>query len=207
MKPNLIITISRQLGAGGAFIGQQIAKRLDLRYADREIIRKAAKQLSVREEDIEKRDEKTQPFWETLVHSAGFAHEFYVPINIQYAPTDAEMYAAETDIIGKIAEKGDAVIIGRCGFHILAPRPNTLRVFLFADAKIRAERVMELYKINRKDAELAVEDSDRERAKYITAFSGKDWNDATNFDLSLDTGKLGIDNSIEGILSFVKFMK
>ncbi len=207
MKPNLIITISRQLGAGGAFIGQQVARRLDLHYADREIIRKAAKQLSVREEDIEIRDEKTLPFWETLVQSTGYAHEFYVPINIQYAPTDAEMYAAETNIIRKIAEKGSAVIIGRCGFHILAARPNTLRVFLHADAKFRAERVMELYKMNRKDAELAVEESDRERSKYITAFTGLEWKNTSNFDLTIDTGKLGLENSIEGILSFVNLWK
>jgi len=207
MKPNLIITISRQLGAGGAFIGQQIARRLELHYADREIIREAAKQLAVREEDIEKRDEKTQPFWETLVQSTGYAHEFYVPINIQYAPTDAEMFAAETDIIRKIAKKGSAVIIGRCGFHILAAHTNTLRIFLHADAKIRVERVMELYKMNRKDAELAVAESDRERAKYIMAFAGVEWKNTTNFDLTIDTGKLGLENSIEGILSFVNLWK
>ena len=202
----LIITISRQLGAGGAYIGQQLAKKLNIHYADHEIIRKAAEKLAVKEEDIERRDEKTQPFWETMLFSSGYAPEFYVPINIKYAPTDAEMYEVETNIIRKLAENLDAVIIGRGGFHVLKDRPNTLRVFLFASKKYRMDRVMNEHNLNEKEAQQAIEDSDRARAKYIDAFTGADWNDARNFDLSLNTEKLGLDKSVEAILAFAKLM-
>ncbi|MPL99447.1 Cytidylate kinase [bioreactor metagenome] len=206
MKPNLVITISRQFGAGGAFIGQQIAKRLNIHYADREIIRKAAEKLSVREEDLEHRDEKTQPFWETMLMSTGYAPEFYIPINIKYAPTDAEMYAAETSIIRKIAEKGNAVIIGRGGFHILKDRPACLRVFLFAGMDSRIQRVMNDYKLSKKDAEDTIHEKDKDRARYIQAFTGTDWTDATNYDLTLDTGKLGVDKTVEAILAITRLV-
>lgn len=202
----LIITISRQLGAGGAYIGQQVARKLNIHYADHEIIRKAAEKLSVKEEDIEKRDEKTQPFWETLLSSSGYAPEFYVPINIKYAPTDAEMYDAETKIMRKLAENIDAVLIGRGGFHVFKDRPKTLRVFLYASKKYRIDRVMTEHNLNEKEALHAIDESDSARAKYIEAFTGADWNDARNFDISLDTGKLGLEKSVEAIIAIAKLI-
>ncbi|MDX9931814.1 MAG: cytidylate kinase-like family protein [Bacteroidales bacterium] len=203
----LIITISRQLGAGGAYIGQQIARKLKIHYADHEIIRKAAEKLSVKEEDIERRDEKTQPFWETMLFSSGYAPEFYVPINIKYAPTDAEMYNVEMGIMQKLAENIDAVIIGRGGFHIFKDRPNTLKVFLFAPKEYRIDRVMTEHNLNEAEAKKAIEDSDRERAKYIDAFTGLKWIESTNFDLTLNTSKLGLDKTAEAILAMINLMK
>ncbi|HPB02350.1 MAG: AAA family ATPase [Bacteroidales bacterium] len=203
----LIITISRQLGAGGAYIGQQIARKLKIHYADHEIIRKAAEKLSVKEEDIERRDEKTQPFWETMLFSSGYAPEFYVPINIKYAPTDAEMYNVEMSIMQKLAENIDAVIIGRGGFHIFKDRPNTLKVFLFAPKEYRIDRVMTEHNLNEAEAKKAIEDSDRERAKYIDAFTGLKWIESTNFDLTLNTSKLGLDKTAEAILAMINLMK
>ncbi|HBG70732.1 MAG: hypothetical protein A2W93_04510 [Bacteroidetes bacterium GWF2_43_63] len=202
----LIITISRQLGAGGAYIGQQVARKLNIHYADHEIIRKAAEKLSVKEEDIAKRDEKIQPFWETMLLSSGYTPEFYVPISIKYAPTDAEMFEVETNIMHKLAENIDAVIIGRGGFHVFKDRPKTLRVFLYASKEYRMDRVMTEHNLNEKEALEAINDSDRARAKYIEAFTGADWNDARNFDLSLNTGKLGLEKSIEAILAIAKLI-
>ena len=202
----LIITISRQLGAGGAYIGQQLAKKLHIHYADHEIIRKAAEKLSVKEEDIKKRDEKTQSIWDTMLFSSGYAPEFYVPININFAPTDAEMYEVETNIIRKLSENLDAVIIGRGGFHILKDRANTLRVFLHASKKYRVGRVMTELNLSEKDAKRTIEDSDRDRGKYINTFTGAVWNDARNFDMSLNTEKIGLDKSVEVIVAMVKLM-
>jgi len=205
-KTPLVITISRQLGAGGAYIGQQLAKKLNMHYADREIIRKAAELLSVREEDLENRDEKTQAFWETLLMSSGYAPEFYVPISIKYLPSDDEMYAAESTVIRKIAERRGSVIIGRGGFYILKDRPNCLRIYLFASQKYRMSRIMESYNMNETEAAKAIEKSDLEREKFIKAFTGVEWKDAGNYDLTIDTGKLGLDKTVEAILAVVHQM-
>jgi len=157
----------------------------------------------VREEDIEKRDEKTQPFWETMLHSTGYAPEFYVPINIRYAPSDTELFEAETSVIKQIAESSAAVIIGRGGFYFLKKRENCVRVYLYADKAFRTGRVMELYSVKQMEAEDMIVQSDKERAKYIDALTGVAWNDATNFDLSLNTGKIGLDKCVEVIMAYL----
>ncbi len=200
----MIITISRQLGCGGAYIAQKLAKKLKFRYADREIIRAVAEKLSVKEEDIEKRDEKRQTIWESMMNSTGFAPEFYVPLNIKYAPSDAELYEAETKIIEEIAAEGNAVIIGRGGFHILRNRHSTIRILLHADVDFRIKRVAELYKVSAKEAAEIVEKNDKDRAKYINALTGAKWMDATLFDLAIDTGRIGIEKAIDLIATFVK---
>jgi cytidylate kinase len=206
MKPTnpMIITISRQLGCGGAYIGQKLAKKLKFRYADREIIRSVAEKLSVREEDIEMRDEKRQSIWESMMNSTGFAPEFYVPLNVRYAPSDAELYETETKIIEEIAAEGGAVIIGRGGFYILRNRPSTIRILLHADIDFRIKRVAELYKVSAKKAAEMVQQSDKDRAKYINALTGTSWMDATLFDLAIDTGRIGIEKAVDVISAFVK---
>jgi len=206
MKPTnpMIITISRQLGCGGAYIGQKLAKKLKFRYADREIIRAVAEKLSVKEEDIEKRDERRQSIWESMMNSTGFAPEFYVPLNIRYAPSDAELYETETKIIQEIAAEGNAVIIGRGGFHILRNRHSTVRILLHADIDFRIKRVAEIYKVSAKEAAGLILQSDKERAKYINALTGLSWLDATQFDLAIDTGRIGIDKAVDVIAGFAK---
>jgi cytidylate kinase len=123
-----VITISRQLGCGGAYIGQQLAKKMNIFYADREIICQAAKQLSVLEEDLEPCDEKTLSFWQSFIRSSAIAPEVYVPPQI-IVPTDRKLFKTESEIIARIAKERSAVIIGRCGFYILREHPNHVSIF------------------------------------------------------------------------------
>lgn len=199
-----VITISRQLGSGGAYIGQELAKKLNLYYADREILSKAAKQLAVMEEDLESRDEKLLSFWKSFLHINGFATEYHLPPQMNF-PFDSEIYEAEADIIEHIARERSSVIIGRCGFHILKEYSNHVSLFLHADISFRNKRVQELYKVSEKTALEMITDNDKERAKYIDTFTGKKWTDASHFDLTLDTGKIGLDKSIALILNYLEY--
>ena len=125
-----VITISRQLGSGGAYIGQQLAKRLNIDYVDREILSKAAKQLAVLEEDLESRDEKLLSFWKSFFHINGFSPDVHIPPRMNF-PFDREIFDAETNIIEHIARERSSVIIGRCGFHILREYSNCVSLFLY----------------------------------------------------------------------------
>lgn len=198
-----VITISRQLGSGGAYIGQQLAKNLNIYYADREILSKAAKELRVLGEDLESRDEKLLSFWGSFLHINGFATEYHVPPQMNF-PFDREIYDAEANAIERIAREGSAVIMGRCGFHVLREYPNRISLFLHADVAFRRKRVQELYNVSEKTALEMIEKSDRDRAHYIETFTGKKWTDAKHFDMTLDTGKIGLDKSTELILSYLK---
>ena len=135
-----VITISRQLGSGGAYIGQQLAKNLNIFYADREIIGQAAKQLSVLNEDLESRDEKILSFWQSFIRSFAIAPDVYVPPQI-IAPTDRGLFKTESEIIARIAKERSAVIIGRCGSYILREHPNHVSIFLHGDITFRKGRI------------------------------------------------------------------
>ena len=197
-----VITISRQLGSGGAYIGQQLAKKLNIYYADREILSKAAKELRVLDEDLESRDEKLLSFWGSFLHINGFSTEYHVPPQMNF-PFDREIYDAEANAIEHIAREGSSVIMGRCGFHVLQEYSNRISLFFHADVAFRSKRIQELYKVSEKAALEMIEKSDRDRAHYIETFTGKKWIDARYFDLTLNTGKLGLDKSVEFILNYL----
>jgi cytidylate kinase len=205
MKPitPFVISISRQLGSGGAYIGQQLAKRLNIDYVDREILSMAAKQLAVLEEDLESRDEKLLSFWKSFFHMNAFASEYHLPPQMNF-PFDREIYDAEAEIIKHIAEDRSAVIIGRGGFHILQEYSNHIGLFLHAGIPFRSKRIQELYKVPEKTALEMIIQNDKERGNYIGTFTGKRWTDAGQFDLSFDTGKIGLDKSVELILSYLE---
>ncbi|HEY5589762.1 MAG TPA: cytidylate kinase-like family protein [Paludibacter sp.] len=198
-----VITISRELGSGGAYIGQQLAKKLNIYYADREILSKAAKELAVVEEDLESRDEKLLSFWSSFLHINGFSTEYHVPPQMNF-PFDREIYDAEADAIEHIAKEGSSVIMGRCGFHVLREYPNRVSVFLHTDIVFRTKRVQELYNVSEKAALEMITKNDKERANYIETFAGKKWTDARHFELTLNTGKIGLDKSVDFILNYLE---
>ena len=202
-KLPLVITISRQLGCGGAYVGQQLAKKLNIFYADREIINQAAKKLSVLEEDIENMDEKRSSFWKSFLEACMFCSpEAYVP-PYAVAPTDRELHKVESEIIEHIAQKSSAVIIGRCGSHILRNHPNHVSVFLHGDIEFRKKRIQELYNVIEGTASNMIAKSDAQRSEYHRTFTGKKWVDATQYDISIDTSKVSLDKAVELIIKYV----
>lgn len=200
-----VITISRQLGSGGAYIGQRLAKKLDIFYADREIIDKVAKQFSVLEEDLATNDEKILSFWQSFWQYSNVAFDVYVPPALQ-GPTDQELFEAEAEIIQHIAKERSSVIIGRCGSYILRDFPNHVSIFLHGDTATRIERTRKLYHVTEEEAERMMTLSDKERARYCKVVTAKewDWNDSRNYDLCLNTSKLDVDKCVDLILDYLK---
>jgi cytidylate kinase len=202
---SFIITISRQLGSGGAYVGQQIAKNMNAFFADREIINKAAKQLKTLEENLESRDEKRLSFWHSFLKSTSQAQGVYMaPVSPILEFTDEELFAVESDIIKNIANEGPAVIIGRCGFDVLRQYPNHVSIFMHANKEFRTNRTQMTYNLLHAEAEKMIEKSDKERSAYCKTFTGKEWTDALNYDISIDTSKLGIDKTIGFIQNYLK---
>ncbi len=205
MKKNrpFSITISRQLGTGGSYIGQQLAKKLNIFYADRDIIRKAAKQLSVLVKELESRDEKILSFWESFIQFSASSTDIYIPPK-PMVPSDRQLFETEAEIIERIANERSAVIIGRCGFYLLRDFPGHISIFLHGDKEFRNGRIQELYNVSDKEAGKMIAKSDRERSLYCKTFTGKEWADARNYDISINTGKTGIDQTVDLILGYLK---
>ena len=198
-----VITFSRQLGSGGAYIGQQLANKLNIDYIDREILSRAAKQLAVLEEDLASRDEKLLSFWNSFFHINGYSADYHLPPQMNF-PFDREIYDVEADIIERIARERSAVIMGRCGFHILRDYSNRVSIFLHADISFRSKRVQELYSVSEKTALEMISSNDKERGRYIETFTGKKWTNAMHYDLTIDTGKIGLDRSVSLILNYLE---
>ena len=198
-----VVTVSRELGCGGAYVGQQLARRLNIFYADREIIDEAARRFSVLEEDLKFREEKKLSFWQSFIRSYATTPDAYVPPRI-LPPSDRELFQAESDIILRIAGERPAVIIGRCGDYILRDHSNHVSVFLHAGAAFRRGRIERLYGVTPEEAEKMIVRSDRERTLYHRTATGLEWTDVRRYDIGLSTSKTGVDRTVDILLNYIR---
>ncbi len=195
-----VITMSRQLGSGGAYLGQRLAFRLNALYLDHEIVRQAAQELKIPEETLAVRDEKVTSRWQAILQS------FVDSTSWSYDPppldtlNDKNLYKVESDIITRIAKERNAIIVGRGGYYVLRQHPRCLSVFLHADINFRQQRVQELYHVSAQEALKLIGSIDHDRGFYLRALTGQDWLDARQYHLSIDTGVLGLDKAEDIIL-------
>ncbi len=208
----LVITISRQLGSGGSYIGQKIAFRLNLLFLDREIIQQAAERLNLDEKDVKQNDERTRFLLSLLTPAAG-EYSFTPPspytgqlINTGdtgHRVKTSEIQQAEADIILDISKKQSAVIIGRAGNYILRDHPKHISIFLHANKAFRQQRIQDIYTLSEEDAVKLIDSTDKNRAKFVHSFTKHDMTDATQYDLTLDTGVLGLDKAEKIIMDYI----
>jgi len=199
----LVITISRQLGSGGALLGQKLAEKMNLLYFDREIINNVAKKLGVTTENLEWCDEIVIPQWQSIVKAFAHAQDaLYLPPEY-FMPSSKEIFAAESDVILKVAKEKSAVIIGRCGAYVLRNHPKHVSIFLHADKEFRQQQLQKLYGASPKEAAKSIESTDKARARYIREFTGNDMYDVRQYHLSIDTGVLGLDGTENLIFEYL----
>ena len=190
-----VITISRQLGSGGAYLGQRLAQSLKFLYLDHEIVHQAAEELKIPVEHLAVRDEKVTSNWQSVLQSFAYSTSWtYAPPSLNIL-NDTDFYNVETEVIKKIAGQCSAVIVGRGGHYALREHPGCLNIFLHADVKFRQHRVEEVYHVAPEQALKLMNSVDRERAHYLKILTGQDWLDARQYHLSLDTGLLGMEKS------------
>jgi CMP/dCMP kinase len=189
-KP-FVVTISRQLGSGGGFMGERLSARLKAMYLDRGILRHAAEKLRVSEDELETLDEKTTPFWQSILISSNYAApSLFTPPPTAVFPSDHDLFRVETEIITHIAEKNMAVIVGRGGSFILRDHPRHASLYLHADISVRCQRVQAKYNLPVDKALKLIEDNDKARSRYLHNVTGFDWSDARQYHLCIDTGAL-----------------
>jgi cytidylate kinase len=198
-----IISISRQLGSGGSYIGQKLAEHFGFSYVDREIIRQAAKELGMLEEEVEKRDEKERSWWDTFLKVGIYNSPMeYVPPQL-YMPSEHDLIETESNIITRIAKNYSAVIVGRCSNYVLRDYSRHFSVFLHSDNEVRIQRLMNLYKLDEARARKTLEESDKSRSRYHRDVTGREWTDSKQYHIALDTGRLGLDVSKNIIINAI----
>src|SRR5699024_9658235 len=200
---NIVITISRQYGSGGKTIGAMLAKELGVNCYSREILRMASDDSGINERLFGMSDEK--------IRKAGWFRILNRPYEGQLLPpedrdfvSDDNLFNYQAKVIKELASKETCVIIGRCADYVLKDYPNVVSVFIHADRKFCLARSMERHSMTEKEMQKYIEKTDRYRAEVYEYHSGHKWADARNYDLSLNSAKLGFEKCVEEIRSYMK---
>ncbi|MBR5508499.1 MAG: cytidylate kinase-like family protein [Lachnospiraceae bacterium] len=187
-----IITIGREFGAGGGEIGRKVAKELGIEYYDKDIIlRTAVASHNLDPEQVRKWDEK-------VPSSFGFAQSLF---NFYNRPLDEELWQAQKDAIREMANRESCVIVGRNGDYILSEFDHCLRVFVHAGFDWRVRRMMGMLNASEEQVIADAKSADKARKRYCEYYTGKTYGDSRNYDLTLNTEKIGVDRAVQLVLA------
>lgn len=189
---NRIITISRQFGSGGRTIGKEVANQLNIKCYDAQIIEEVAKASGYAETFIKENSEYTT--------YSSFLGQILSARDYQGKTPADQIWIIQKKIIEDIAKKESCVIVGRCADYILKDK-NILKVFIHSSLDNRAKRIVEKYGETDKDPIARLKDKDKKRSSYYEFYTDIKWGDATNYDIALDSGTLGLDKCVEIIKS------
>ena len=180
------ITVSREFGSGGGEIAERLAAALQIPCYDRELIEQQAAT-----ERLSKPDR-------IGTHPADWLSE-------DGSAMSSVLYGAETDFIRHLAEESDsAVFLGRCSNEILTEY-HPIRIFLYASREVEVERVMRKYEItDARRAAALVKRTNANRSGYFEFFTMRKWQNPKNYDLMMDTTRLGVERAAEILLQYVK---
>lgn len=203
---NKIYTIGREFGSGGKQVGEKLAERLGIKLYDKELLQQAAKDSGFCEEIFENHDEKpTNSFLYSLVMDT-YSVSGYSAAPFLDMPLNHKVFLAQFETIKKIAEQESCVIVGRCADYALAENPDCINVFVYADMDFRIKNICKKLDVTDNKARDIINKTDKQRASYYNYYTSKKWGDAKSYNLSLDAGKLGIDNCVEMILKYRELM-
>ena len=203
---NKIYTIGREFGSGGKQVGEKLAERLGIKLYDKELLQQAAKDSGFCEEIFENHDEKpTNSLLYSLVMDT-YSVSGYSAAPFLDMPLNHKVFLAQFETIKKIAEQESCVIVGRCADYALAENPDCINVFIHADMDFRIRNICKKLDVTDNKARDIINKTDKQRASYYNYYTSKKWGDAKSYNLSLDAGKIGIDNCVEMILKYRELM-
>ncbi|MDO4740451.1 MAG: cytidylate kinase-like family protein [Eubacteriales bacterium] len=199
MKYNYV-AIEREYGSGGTKIGRQLAQELGLACYGREILEMVSVQQGIPVEKIDR-------YEETITDS--FLYSLFVMGKVQSSDPDVVtregyIHAAEQKAIREMAAQGSCVFVGHCASEALSRQSDVLKVFILSDKEDKSKRILQDYRIPKDSIDSTMRRFDKKRANYYYANTTRRWNDYTNYDLVLNSGRLGIEGCVEVLRSMLK---
>lgn len=181
---HIVITISREYGSGGRFVGKLVSKKLGIPFYDKELISLSAKESGLSEQYIEEIDQKKK--------SATYINN-----------NDDRLFIAEKEVINNLAKKS-CVIVGRCADYILKDNKDTVKIFLYSDSKSKERRAIKYYGLNEKNALKEIEKINKERAKHYKFYTDREWRNFDNYDFAFNVDKYGVEKTADNIVEIIK---
>ncbi len=204
MEKKFIINLGRELGSGGRVIGKLVAQKLGIEFYDKQLIKLAAKQSGISDEIFERVDE--------LSHRKGLS-TLVSYLRNPFAGGEASaagvlsaeaLFAIQSDVIRKIAERGSALFVGRCADYILRDYPLSINIFITANATDRIARISELHSVDTAQAKRMIEQCDSSRSEYYNFYGSGQWGHASSYHLCVNSSLLGLDATADYIVDFIR---
>ena len=201
---SLVITIGRQFGSGGRDVGEKIANGLGIPFYDKELVEMAAQKSDLSAEALKEVDERaTSSFLYSLAGGNYSMRGINAPIYYEL-PINDKLFIAQAEVIKNVAHQGSCVIVGRCADYVLEEEENVdlLNVFVYGSLDYRAKRVMDALGLTQSKARDRVNKTDKQRRVYYDYYTSKNWGVMSNYDLCLNTEKIGIDNAADLVIKY-----
>lgn len=195
------INVGRQLGSGGRFIGERLAREFGIKFYDKELLDLAAVESGFDKKLFESNDEKRG--WFRCIFGAlpvFTANDFRYDDQL----SSESLFKFQSDAIRKAAERESCVFVGRCADYVLRDNPRCVNIFICANLSDRVHRISELAHLSEAEAEKCIQDGDKRRASYYNYYSAGQWGDAATYHLCINSSLLGLEQTADFIKDFVK---
>ena len=200
---NIVVTIARHFGSGGKTIGEMLANDLGINWYERDIIKMASEDSGISELLFNQADEKlsrTPLFFGKA--KAEYKGKLISPKSDDFV-SDQNLFNYQAKIMRELAEKESCVIIGRASDYVLKDYPNVVRVFVHASKEYCIQQAKERASYIGKDYDKFIEKTDKFRGDYYRYYTGQEWTDARNYDLCLNSERLGFEGTMEAIKDYI----
>ena len=191
----MIISIGRQHGSGGREIARLLARELGIKCYDKEIVDEAAKHSDFSRDLINAYDEKRMSAF--MLHAGGYGLNENFRLNMQ-------VVSAQFDAIREIASKGDCIFVGRCADYILSDRSDLVSVFILGDMDERLKCLERRQGLDVATARKKIKEVDKDRSSFYKYYSDQVWGDAQNYDLCINSSRLGVEGTVKVIMDYIK---
>ena len=191
----MIISIGRQHGSGGREIARLLARELGIKCYDKEIVDEAAKHSDFSRDLINAYDEKRMNAF--MLHAGGYGLNENFRLNMQ-------VVSAQFDAIREIASKGDCIFVGRCADYILRDRSDLVSVFILGDMDERLKCLERRQGLDEAAARKKIKEVDKDRSSFYKYYSDQVWGDAQNYDLCINSSRLGVEGTVKVIMDYIK---
>lgn len=202
-EKKLIVTIGRQYGSGGSEVGKKLGERLGLHVYDKEILKMTSDESGIKESYFHLADERAgNKLLYKIIHT--LIPENSSPSLGSDLVSSDNLFRFQSSVIRKLAQEESCIFIGRCADYVLAGTEGLVRVFVYADMDARISRIKEKGYFEESEVPKNIKRMDRERRDYHRYYTGKDWESLENYDLIINSAKLGTDGCVDCILEYLK---
>ncbi|MGN1059307.1 MAG: AAA family ATPase [Clostridia bacterium] len=193
MEKQLIISVGREFGSGGHVIAEQLSQKFSIPLYDDNLLSEIAQKKNVDGNELKKYDEIPKNIF------------FYRTVNGLSNSPEEQIANMQFDFLRKKAEQGDSfVIVGRCAEHVLKENSHLVSVFVLGDLPVKRARIAKLHHISEDEAERMMRYRDKKRKSYHNFYCSGKWGDSRNYDISVNSSRLGIDGTAEMLFDYVR---